>query len=180
MSLLVEATTQADHLSRQTDSMERQIALQEAGMAQWIDINNWRCEPTIYSRDQYGKETMVSRVTVHFDIVNPTGFILVVPRGNMNWTLGAVQTRHFMGDGMRLTPRKPHTASVQLDLTNEQSDRFVKAELMITVQGNLDFVDVLQRAQPHLVSGILWCSITGGPRFQSDVIWEHRTNGQNP
>ncbi len=158
---------------RTLKAIERQVAVQEVAMTQWIDVKSWRCEPTALPDG----ESFIKQMAVYFDVENPTSFPLVIPGGNINLTLGNGTVRCFTGDGARLNPRQPQIKDVPLRMTDEQSRQYMEGEVMVNVEGQLNFVDVLGRKQPHPVHGILWCS-TREARFQSDVMWEHRADGQ--
>jgi hypothetical protein len=154
-------------------AIEKQVALQEVAMTQWIEVKNWRCEPTALPDDV----SLINQMTVSFDVENPTTFPLVIPCGNINFTLGSGTTRCFTGDGARLNPRQPQIKEIMFRMTEDQSTQYREGEVMVNVEGQLNFIDVIGKKQPHPVHGILWCS-NRGVRFQSDVMWEHRVDDQ--
>jgi hypothetical protein len=147
------------HAETQSQALAAQVKIMEAPYQQWIEVNNWFC-----------KAIETDRIMVYFEVVNPTHHPLLIPSGNINFTLGDVTTRSFTDEGMLFQPNRIWRQSVPLRLTEEQSRQFLQGEVLIRVEGNLDFVDVLHRQQPHPVQGRLWCKVDGA-RFESDAIW---------
>jgi hypothetical protein len=166
--------------------IKRQADLMEVAYQQWIDVSNWQCAARFATAaaptpaQQFGFENQsvtVEAVTVVFEVQNPTDYPLIIPSGQINLTLqNEVGTTHcFTGDGARLNPKQVQVKDVPFRLTENQSAQYVGGELLISVEGQLDFIDVLGRKQPHPIHGMLRCS-TRGARFQSDVMWEHRAD----
>ncbi|MGA2742588.1 MAG: hypothetical protein ABSG65_34760 [Bryobacteraceae bacterium] len=165
---LAEMQATTGHAEIQAQALAAQVKIMEAPYQQWIEIRNWHCMALEATDDNL----LAKRIRVHFEVANPTNYLLVIKSGEITFSLGGNKTRCFTGDGAMIAPNTGQEKDIWFTITTEQAQQFKGGELLIEVTGNLDFISILGRDQSSPVKGHLWCAIAGA-RFEDGVIWQY-------
>lgn len=173
---------------RTLNAIRRQIDLQERTMQQWVDLADWRSRLAPIPSGKYGPDgnsiNIGGRLTVQVDVVNPTNFPVTLPGSEIRFTVGPDHYGTFyFRDDCRLTPKNKQTASLTFNVNEFQSEQFLKGELWIRVDGNLSYVGVLGKIEPHRFGGTLRCSNARGTEFAEETLentTKQEPEGQNP
>ena len=165
---LAEMQAATAHSETQARALANQVKIMEAPYQQWIEIRNWNCMPF-----QATEENIIKRISVLFEVANPTNYLLVIPSGEITFSLDGDKTQCFTGDGVMFAPNTVQHKRLNITLTETQSLQFKTRGLLIDASGNLDFINVLGRIQPSPIKGRLWCTIAGA-QFESGVVWQYQ------
>jgi hypothetical protein len=146
-SAALTAQATLDAIKRQSDSMERQIALQETLNQQWLEIRGWRRE------GQGSREEIPPKFSVASEIINPTNMPLTIDVIN----IGVRTTKETFGGGNELAPGQsikiafPIIVESDSDLAAYNAYRF-----MLRFYGSIEYTDAFKKKQeqPFSCTGV--------------------------
>jgi hypothetical protein len=154
--MFFEIRSQATAANRQANIMERQIALQEAALEQWITVANWKID--VVNPGEW-KEAILD---INFSIVNQTNFPLTLNEISFS---GEGQD-HTFTEALSLAPRgDPYTVNVAILISEEMAKNAVGIEigpdfytaLNLTVKIVVRYTDILKARRSETFIGDLTC-----------------------
>jgi hypothetical protein len=145
---------QSRETARSTIAMEKSVKLQEVAMRPWIVFDNWECRGGhILANATEGTFTLC------FDLYNPTKLKLTLKRIRAN---ALQQVRDVVLNQVLAPEDDPYTFEFALALRGEDLRRFRKQELVVVIQGYVEFEDVFGKKQPPQSFGYMClCTPTG-------------------
>ena len=141
------AQSTLDAIKRQSDSMERQIALQETLNQQWLEIRGWRRE------GEGSREEIPPKFSVASEIVNPTNMPLTIDVINV-----AVRTTtETFGGGNELAPGESIKIAFPIIVESDSDLGAYNAyRLILRFYGSIEYTDAFKKKQeqPFSCTGV--------------------------
>lgn len=134
---------QADIAREQAKTTERQLAVQEAAFAQWVDFEDW-----VTNCDESGE------INLFFSLINRTNFPLTLQR--LNSTLCGVSQSSF--PKCKLLPSQEFHTFVSGQLTEEEKSRYQSTAVILKLEGTISFMDVLGTEEVQKFGFLVTCN----------------------
>jgi hypothetical protein len=161
---------QAREMKRATEAMKESTKLQEIGLRQWVDVENWEiraAEYVVYQMAARGR-TILSRpdkvtIDIMFDVVNSSPRPLTVQQviadvhvaGRKDW-------QNVISDDTRLlAPEGKRPVILAVTLIGDEIDRYILDDLMISINGRVFFKDGLGKINDQPVGNVGTCGVNG-------------------
>lgn len=165
---------QARETKLATQAMQRSTRLQEVGLRQWVDTDNWTISATKYIHYVLGRligqikekpETIDIEIT--FDVVNSSPRPLTVQKvaadvhiaGRQDWQ------NIVSDDKNHVPPEGKHHVVLPVTLTGDEVDRYILDRLQVSVSGRVFYEDGLGNGNEQTFSECAKCGVNGSKFF---------------
>jgi hypothetical protein len=167
---LIAIACQARESAKATKAMLRSIKLQEIGLRQWVDVENWKTGPTEffnYTVARTGGKVLARpesvTIEIFFDVVNGSPRPLAVQKvftdvhieGRKGWQ-NSVST-----DKSLVPPEGKHPITVQTTLVGDEIDRYILNKLLVSVSGRVFYKDGMGDENEQPFTQYIECGISG-------------------
>jgi hypothetical protein len=143
---IVVAIIQSVIFWRQLKVFDRQTKIQEAMMAQWIELGGWK----------WTENTPRQGMDISFDLINPTGFSLTLKDGEITFEVGDNPPLIiFVYRRIPLAPNKPLTIKSFVAFNELRTNAFRTGNVGMGVEGNITFINALKEEITQHFSGVL-------------------------
>ena len=150
-------------LGRQSNLLERQTKVQEATMAQWVDMDNWSNE-----------NTAADTLAISFQLVNPTGYSLTMTHAELEFSpMEPNQRTIFVYRRTPLPPNRPLAVTVPIVLNQQRMETFRKRGIGLGIKGTIVFISALQLEIVQEFTGVVTCSRTETKFEPSITLRQH-------
>ncbi|MGI4827751.1 MAG: hypothetical protein ACRYFU_06120 [Janthinobacterium lividum] len=145
-----EVHSQAGLVKRQAEVMERQTALTEAAMQQWIHLDGWKSSINELS----------GKLKIAFNVYNPTSFLVMTERGKLKFkNLGVEST--FIYRTSPLAPNKPTRYEIDIPVPKTWIENYKAGHQMGSpIEGVITFRNVFGKHISQEVVGVLSFNVT--------------------
>jgi hypothetical protein len=159
---------QATEMKRATEAMKESTKLQEIGLRQWVDEENWEIRSTEFvgygrqGRTISGKPDKVT-INITFDIVNSSPRPLTIQKVEANIHIaGRKDWESVVSDDKRLlAPEQKHPVILPVPLIGDEIDRYILNELMVSISGQIFYADGLGKSNEQTIGNVATCGVSG-------------------
>lgn len=149
-------------------TIKRQVAIQEAGMQQWVEVRNWRvAEDTAFEDPRGSIDPPRKRLRLEVDIVNGSKLPLTITDCGFAIQGTEIPCSFRISRPFYLTPKTPIVPVVHMVINESQFILYITGRLTFKVEGDLSYIGVLKRPKRQPLDGVLGCSPT---RTSFDIL----------
>jgi hypothetical protein len=159
---------QAREMKRATEAMKESTRLQEIGLRQWVDVENWEIRSSDYLHYSIANRKVVEKpgkvtINITFDVVNSSPRPLTIQRveadihiaGRKDWE--SIVT----GDKSLLAPEQKHPVILPIALIDDEIDRYVLDDLVVSISGRIFYEDGLGKSNEQTIGNVATCGVSG-------------------